>query len=697
MEPHVENLETKEGIKVRDATGSTDEDIVGTMVVRIKAVVGHDLISRNVLVAVMEVFEEVLPKVGPSPLVPTSPLAPFSLNKLSTLLFDKGCYYTDGKRIRDKDVSTIWDIAFGTTSTSSNSNPSSGMVTLQTHIDVAQIPNFKFPGAGTFNRQDGPSLAALYRLEKTYQLKPSTLDVHLHTVLDEPWLATIQSICSHNGYPDPDHLTPGASTLTSNIIFSLWKFAVQPHTSATYLKMITEALFTTSGRTAIRKHHFAHENTQICEYPSAFAQVVYTSFLEHLETFKHLLKILNKFVRASALPPVLQSTPGTPASIFDGRGIRQDCVNSLWDAFLRTFIYMPYLVNIYYRRLRPEQKDQLKTNPDIYQVIAIVKDHVDQDYQDSLRTKTLSGNLQGLSHHASKFLEAADTTGPTYPRPVLQSAVPPVIQPAPPKPPPPPYHVRPPYRPAPVSGQQASHLQHMQAEYSRLPTHDDWLASQYSHLSTEDQHAYLRYTLPHVISHVYDTTPYDTSSPLYPFRFDDSYDAARHTDRSSFVHAMRDFSPNALSSTAPPPYPCFKEAVKPGTCRDKACKYSHEPSVLDKFRKTPQFADLKQQRYAQLQHELSFLTDPPDPPPAEEEQSRQEQKQAPQVDLSMWSTPQDNVDEDLDAEEYYQLFAQLDTESQRTVLQHTQALAAQKAHNLMVRQGNISFSGRPRL
>jgi hypothetical protein len=92
---------------------------------------------------------------------------------------------------------------------------------------------------------------------------------------------------------------------------------------------------------------------------------------------------------------------------------------------------------------------------------------------------------------------------------------------------------------------------------------------------------------------------------------------------------------------------------------------------------------------SQLQTELHSLDEPPLPPDPPE--ARDEQKQAPPYDLYAWS---DQVHTEAELEEMYGEYDCLDTEAQQAVLMHTKALADYKAHNLIVRQGNTSFSGR---
>jgi len=665
---------------IKPVSAHTTDDTISKLLKQIHEATKNSNISKSTLTGVLSVFAD--SSYSNSSIVR---IPPIGVIYLSQVVYEKGLLYNDGTRISDKDVTVLWNIAFGLDTSIDAKGSSSSSLTLQTHLSIQEAAAYKFPSKGQAQRADGYSLLKLMALREKYKLLPASVQVHLNTVLDVDWFSSIQAVCLQKGGP---HLEKIGATSTSELkhfttadVFDMWTFAIHPPDSTTYLKMLSDALYTLATS---KKSEITSESIKFCEYASSFRSTIYISFLEHTANFKLLVDILNTFCAESAIPPVAQQVPKLSANIFSNTGgIKQDNITSYWDAFGLTYPYWPYLHTIRYKRFSESDKDKTSAskNPTIYDLTNLVRVYVDKDEVDAANTKTLSSHVHNLSSHAASFFQLA---------PAAQTST---IEVAP---------RRDPQR-DPQRVQRAAHM-HM------LPPVDNWVAHEYSHLTSEDRDDYIKSCLPDLLAKIDDVTPYDSGNPLYSYKYDSPSSTIRGTDRNAFIAAMQDFQRDGARKTytAPPPpsayakssRPCFKEALKPGSCTDGACRWSHDTQVLAAHRKSAEFAKAKSIAIHHLHQELAILQEPtaqpplldpgPQPPPPD-----------PEVDhgtpaASMYKPPTPSLSSFQDADELYAVFDSMEPDQQRELLKRTQHLAASRASSLTVRQGEIQFEGRPR-
>jgi hypothetical protein len=603
------------------------------------------------------------------------------------LIFEKGLLYDDGTRVSDHDINICWSCAFGTDINQDVRSTSN--LTVQSHLSVQEATSYRLPSKGQAQRSDGYSLLKLMALRERYKLLPSNVQVHLNTVLDTDWFSSVQAVCLQKGGPHTGKVGASSTNELSNFqvqdVFDMWALTIHPPDSTTYLKMLTDALYTLASS---KKSEITQDSIRFCEYASSFRSTIYVSFLEHTANFKLLVDILNTFCTEAAIPPVSQQVPKLSTNIFSSGGVKQDNITSYWDAFGLTFPYWPYLHTTRYKRLSESDKDKVSAykNPTIYDLINLIRVYVDKDEADAASTKVLSMSIQSLSSHAASFYQLSPQT-PTHTAEVF------------------------PRRDPPTRPQRAAHL----SNPSPLPPTENWVAHEYSHLTSEDRDDYIKSCLPDLLAKVYDVTPYDISSPLYSYRYDSPANTIRATDKDSFVAAMRDFQrdnsrhfaptkshvePAAPSASVKSTRPCFKEALKPGSCTDSNCRWSHDQHILATHRKSADFAKAKSSALQHLQHELAMLQGPslhppnldpgPQPPPRDPEVD----PGTPAANIQLPAVP--SLSSFQDADDLYATLDAMGAGSQRDLLARTQHPAASRASSLTVRQGEVQLEGRPR-
>ena len=133
-----------------------------------------------------------------------------------------------------------------------------------------------------------------------------------------------------------------------------------------------------------------------------------------------------------------------------------------------------------------------------------------------------------------------------------------------------------------------------------------------------------------------------------------------------------------------PQQPCFKEVVKPGSCKSKDCAYSHDPNILAAYKKST----LYQQKFHNLQALLLDSVDPAgdtlNPRGGEDQEAHHE------VHLEQ----QQQGPDDMEYDRLLHIFDQADPQQQQDLMAQLKNLVNDKAASLTVRQRQFSTTGR---